>query len=414
MHHGYKVVLCAFLVAVFAWGLGFYGVGVFVQMVQATHGWSAATVSSAVTLYYALGAGLIAFVAIPFERFGSRTVVLTGAAALAAGSLWLANLAALWQLYAAFALMAMGWACMSGAALNLIVAPWFERNRGLAISIAFNGASVGGIVVVPALIFFIVHYGSATGVLLICVAMAAVLVPAVLRWLHRSPASIGLGPDGVPLATPECHGPAAAPVVRTAVSIRSWHFASLSLPFALGLMAQVGVLTHQVSFLRPVLGAAGAGWAVSLTTAAAISGRLIVGLFVDRVNRRLVAGGNFLMQACALGVLAFGSGPAVLYLGCLVFGLGVGNMTSLPSLIVQVEFPKAAFGRLVGAAIAINQFTYAFGPTLVGWLKDRTGGYPAGLLACAGLLVLACCVIVGGRALVQTAPPAASPVPQSA
>ena len=29
MYHGRKVVACAFLIAVFGWGFGFYGLGVF-------------------------------------------------------------------------------------------------------------------------------------------------------------------------------------------------------------------------------------------------------------------------------------------------------------------------------------------------------------------------------------------------
>ena len=42
-----------------------------------------------------------------------------------------------------------GWAATSGAALNAIVAPWFDRDRPKAMSMAFNGASVGGILFAP-------------------------------------------------------------------------------------------------------------------------------------------------------------------------------------------------------------------------------------------------------------------------
>ena len=64
----------------------------------------------------------------------------------------------------------------------------------------------------------------------------------------------------------------------------------------------------------------------------------------------------------------------VLYLGCVVFGLGVGNMTTFPSLIVQVEYPKEHFRRVVSLIVAINQFTFAFGPALLG--GPGTGGAP--------------------------------------
>ena len=164
--------------------------------------------------------------------------------------------------------------------------------------------------------------------------------------------------------------------------MRTWHFWSVALPFALGLTAQISVIIHQVSFLRPTLGAAGAAWAVSLTSVCAVLGRLAVGLFVDRVNRRAVIAGNFLLQATSIVLMLSGPRPALLYVACAMFGLGVGNTTSLPSVIVQAEFPRAAFGQVVSTIIAINQFTYSFGPGLLGWLRDGFGSYDA---AFAGL-----------------------------
>jgi MFS family permease len=97
-----------------------------------------------------------------------------------------------------FPLMATGWAAMSGAALNVIVAPWFERRRGLAISIAFNGAAVGGVLLVPALVFLIGRIGFRPAVLSLVALMVAVLTPLVLWLLARGPEAVGLAPDGDP------------------------------------------------------------------------------------------------------------------------------------------------------------------------------------------------------------------------
>ena len=96
--------------------------------------------------------------------------------------------------------------------------------------------------------------------------------------------------------------------------------------------------------------------------------------------------GNFLLQAASVVLLLSGPRPMLLYVACAMFGLGVGNTTSLPSVIVQAEFPKAAFGRVVSTIIAINQFTYAFGPGLLGWLRDGFGSYHASLAACLVLV----------------------------
>ena len=398
MYQGWKVVGCAFLIAVFGWGFGFYGIGVFLAELVERHGWATGSVASAVTVLYLVGAILIAFIGSAFERFGPRRVVLAGMSAMGAAAIALTWITQPWHLYLVFPLMAMGWAAMSGAALNVIVAPWFERRRGLAISIAFNGAAVGGVLLVPALVFLIGRIGFEPAVLALVALMVAVLTPLVLWLLARGPEAHGLGPDGDPPAARTAAPKAAGAATPRREFMRTWHFWSVALPFALGLTAQISLIIHQVSFLKPTLGTGGAAWAVSLTSVCAVLGRLVVGSFVDRVNRRAVIAGNFLLQASAIGLMLSDPGPVPLYVACAMFGLGVGNTTSLPSVIVQAEFPKAAFGQVVSTIIAINQFTYSFGPGLLGWLRDGFGNYHAALAGCLALQLAAVAILLAGGA----------------
>jgi MFS family permease len=168
---------------------------------------------------------------------------------------------------------------------------------------------------------------------------------------------------------------------------------TISIPFALGLTAQVGFLTHQVAFLAPTIGTVAAGWAVSLTTFAAVVGRIATGLFVDRVDRRAVSCANFLVQVAAMGILMSTASMPALLAGCVLFGLALGNVVSLPGLIVQQEFPQRDFARVISMIIAINQFTFAFGPGLLAWLQHGQGTYTPALLACL-LMQAAAAVIV--------------------
>jgi len=72
----------------------------------------------------------------------------------------LAFVDALWQLYAAYLVMALGWTTMSIGAITNIVSLWFSSKRGLAISLALTGASCGAICIVPSLIAQIGAFGS--------------------------------------------------------------------------------------------------------------------------------------------------------------------------------------------------------------------------------------------------------------
>jgi len=147
--YGWNVVGATFVMALLSFGLGFYGLSVYVASLQRLHGWSASAVSAPVTLYYVAGAILTAAMSDLYERFGPRLVVTVGSAAMAAGVAGLGVVSQPWHLYPAFLVMSVGWGAMSGAAINVILAPWWQRRRGLAVSIAFNGATLGGVLVTP-------------------------------------------------------------------------------------------------------------------------------------------------------------------------------------------------------------------------------------------------------------------------
>ena len=67
--YGWNVVAATFVMALFSFGLGFYGLSVYVATLQRIHGWSASAVSAPVTVYYVAGALLTMVIGAAFERF---------------------------------------------------------------------------------------------------------------------------------------------------------------------------------------------------------------------------------------------------------------------------------------------------------------------------------------------------------
>jgi MFS family permease len=259
LYHGWLVVVAAFLVALFGFGLGFYGPGIYLVALKARHGWSIAELSSVITTYYVLGASLLFFgVGSLFERYGARKVLSVGIVAMSMGLVLLTRVARLWQVYAAFVLMSVGWATMSGAAINIIVAPWFERRRGLAVSWALNGASAGGVIIAPVLTFLATRYSFGLALGALVGSMLAILMPVVLLVLRPRRVDECDPPDRDIAASPS---PAEAEQFQLAPILCSGRFISISLPFALGLTAQVGFFTHQMAFRSPTIGTVAAGWA---------------------------------------------------------------------------------------------------------------------------------------------------------
>lgn len=388
---GWRVVGTAFAMALFGWGFGFYGHAVFLAELQRLHGWPTGLIAGASTAYYLVGAVLVAFVADAIERLGTRRFVLGGIACMAASVALIPLVAAPWQLYAAYLLMALGWAGLGLGAITNLVGLWFRARRGMAISLALNGASCGGIVLAPLMVLAIAQWGFGPALWGASAAMLLTLVPLTLAFLGHPPA----------LAPPAAAGqgvPQAAPVrIGKAQALRSLGFWTVAGPFALALTAQVGFIVHQIAFLSPVVGRGAAGWAVAITTTMAVVGRVGLGLVIDRLPQRAASAAAFLSQAAALAVMTQTDNAGVLLAASAVFGFSVGNLITFPALIIQREFEAASFGTLIALSTAVAQFTYAFGPGIVGLLRDLAGDYGPALWLCAGLDLAAAAVILSRR-----------------
>ncbi|MBI3513391.1 MAG: MFS transporter [Proteobacteria bacterium] len=384
----WPAVLACFCSAVVAWGFGFYGQSVFLAALQASQGWSTSLIASATTTYYLAGAVLIALTPDLIERCGPRAVIIGGALVLAAGALALSRATAPWQLYAANLVMAAGWATTSSTTITNTLAQWFDRRRGLAISLALNGASAAGFTVAPALVHLAQRYDLPTAVEIVAAGLLAILIPTVLFGLGGAPSQAGRATGARPVPAFGRHAALASPRFRTVAAF-----------YALALVAQVGFIVHMVAFLTPRLGATGAASAVAAASLAAMLGRIAFGFVIDRMNQRRAAALSVASQAVGIAaMLLWPDAPAVLYGGAILFGLSVGNVITFPALIVQREFPAHAFGTVVGLANAIAQFTFAFAPALLGVVHDLAGGYAPALALCIAAQLAAAAFVLRGSA----------------
>jgi MFS family permease len=324
--------------------------------------------------------------------------VLLGIAALALSMMLLAWATAPWQLYAAFILMSLGWIGMGTIVIATVVSLWFVRRRGLAISLAFTGASTGGIVVTPLLVFLVERFGFPAAMLTGTAIMVAVLVPVTLAWV--GPPSSGISAkarigDSSQTQTSSAPGDLSAPGdMSRAKLMRSMAFWTISIPFALALVAQIGFIVHQIALLEPKIGRASAGFAVSVMTFMAIAGRLGLGMVVDRLDPRLVTSACFVSQAAALLTILHSDTVPIVLAACAVFGFSVGNLITLPPLIIHREFSAASFVVVMGLSNAVSGTIGALGPALIGLVRSWRGDYDTALALCIGLELVAAVIVI--------------------
>ncbi|MDP3163163.1 MAG: MFS transporter [Reyranella sp.] len=399
--YGWRVVAACFVIAAFAWALGLFGSSVYLQAVTSAYGWPVAEVASAITLFFLVSALVQRAVGRSVDRWGPRPVLSLGAASMCLGVGLVGQASAPWQLYPCFVLIGIGWSTLSTTGITATVAPWFERHQGRSMTLAIMGASVGAIAGVPLLLLAVATLGLGCGLVVVGSVAAAVLLPLVWRTLRfRGPADIGLRRDGDVPAVDD--SPAAPPAVASRRGNGRVLLWSAAAGFALALTVQIGFITHHVALAEPLLGTAGAGLLVSATGVTALIGRLVLARIVDRVDVRRLACVVMSVQTVALLAVAAWPTAPVLVLASLVYGYGIGHVTTLGPVVVRREFGAAAFGATYGSAATVIQLTSAFGPALFGLLRDGFGGYGPGLAIAAvttsiGFLMLLAGGWIGNR-----------------
>ena len=397
---GWKVIAAACVIATCAFGFGYFGPAVFLDVLHTQHGWPVSLISAAITVHFLVSALLVPYLPDAHDRFGIAPVTLAGVAVLLVGVLgWSLAVDRRGNCSSQRCRVVTGWAATSGAAIVAMVSPWFDRRRALGLGLALNGASIGGILFAPLWVFVI-----SVDRLRQAAVLFGVATLAITRTVDLAISAADAGKSGVG-AGRRCRAIRGASAPRRANprprasphSCESRPFVTLSIAFALGLFAQVGITAHIVTRLAPLVGADYAAGAISLQTACAMLGRVFLGALLGRADRRFVAAGNFAVQACGVSLLAVGSTAIVLVPGCILFGLGIGSLLLLPPLIAQRDFAPIDVPRVVALVTATNQAVLAFAPAALGVLRELSGSYALPFLTAAGIQLLAGVIVVLGR-----------------
>jgi MFS family permease len=396
--YGWRIVAACMTVNMFGNALGLFGAGVYLKALSETRGWPLGQISGGVTLFLLTSAALMLPVGKTIGRFGPKPIVVVGAVSMAASVLGIGLARSIVEVYAAFAIMGIGWASLSATAIAAMLAPWFERHQGRAVSLASLGASLGGIVGVPVLLFGIAEIGLTLTTLVAAMTILGVLLPIAGFVLKRSPGEMGLFPDGTPSATMPKQQSRAWTVRAAARTPALW---TVTAAFSIAMFVQIGFLTHQVAFLSSALSPGLVATTASATAIAALIGRLCLARYVDRIDQRVLSAAVFALAAASLCALGWLPAKWVLVAGCLIFGLTVGNISILSAIIVRREFGAVSFGAVFGVASSIIQFATAFGPSFYGALREASLSYQSPLLIAAALDLVAAMIVLAGRSRVS-------------
>lgn len=361
-----------------------------------------ATMLSVHVLIYGIMAPITGYLV---DRRGPRKTMITGAILLSLGlalSHW-AN--RLWHFWISFGLISGMGLCMIGAVpFTTVIRNWFERKRGLALSLLFLGSG-GAFGCYPAVAWLIDRTGWRNTFLIEALILAGIMIPLIMFVVRYHPRDMGLFRDGIPEAqngppTPAkslmrvVDSPWASVDWTLARAARTGRFWLLCLTtFSLWGILQSVLQTHHIAFAidmgypkfyaSSVLSLFGLTYAVG-SLSSSVS---------DRIGREITVTIGTTIGISGMFILLLirdTSHPWMLYYYAI--SLGVSNGLCSPTIAASIMdiFQGPKVGSIVGAVWFAFAIGGTIGPWLGGWLFELNGNYFLAFIVAMVLFVVAC------------------------
>jgi predicted MFS family arabinose efflux permease len=257
-----------------------------------------------------------------------------------------------------------------------VVSRWFDRRRGLALSLMMVGMGLGAIIMPAVAQRLVALFGWRHAYSLFGLAILLVPLPVVVAFLKERPEIMGLLPDGAAVA----HIATPIQVDEEGLTVRE----ALRTPEFWSLACALGLVTASVHACFIHLPAIVTDRGSTAQTAAFVSSLFGVGLLCGRVGCGYLMDQFFAPRVAALFFTCVAIGAAILatahsiWFSCvasLLVGLGIGAEVDIIAYLTTRYFGLRSFGELFGWLWAVFGVSGGIGAYLMGVGFDKTGSY---------------------------------------
>jgi MFS family permease len=407
VYYGWVLVLTLAITETTSWGVLYYSFGVFVGPMQQELGWS----RGALTLAFSLALAVSGVAGLPagrwLDRHGSRLLMTTGSCVAPLLVLAWAGVHHLAVFYLIWAAIGVAMAAVLYEPAFVVVATWFSRHRGRALTVLTFLAGFASVIYIPLAGRLVEAQGWRGALVILAAILAAGTIPFHALVLRRRPQDLGLLPDGGPASGSRLPGDAARPAapesdtssVELREAVHGSAFWWLTAAFSLNALGAIALTIHLVPYLTD----RGYDFGFATTMAGlvgimALPGRLIFTPLGDRFPRGLVTACIFLLQALAIAALVLGQGSAAVVAFVALFGAGFGAITPARVSLLAEFYGPAHFGSIAGFLGLFLTGARAVAPVGAGVWYDVSGSYtPVLWTLCAVSAVSAGAVVFAER-----------------
>lgn len=263
--------------------------------------------------------------------------------------------------------------------VSMVITNWFEKQRGLAMSIAMAGIGVGGTIFSPIVTKLLTAYGWRMTYRIMAVVVLVIALPAAFFLVRKTPEEMGLEPYG--------HGesPAAAqktPAKKTRELTLSVSESKGKLFFWLMIVGMLlnglinsGALGQFPPAIEELHGAEVQAVIISIYSMVGIFGKIVLGWLNDKFGTVISTVLGCSAFAVSFIFMLMGSNVTMLYIMAVLFGLGDAIGTVTPPLVTSAVFGTQKYGEAYGIANSFTQIGLTFGSLMVAAIYDASGTY---------------------------------------
>ena len=382
----FPILLAAFIILFIAFSFGLFSLPVFYPVLTKAFKWNRAQAAGGGSIVLLLIGVLGPLIGKLADKYSPKAVVLAGMCVGAFALALLSRTGSLGEFYLYCVVLGIGTAAVSLVPTSMLIAPWFSRQRGLAIGVINAAVGVGGFVA-PNLTRSMIQSYSFSGAFLGLAACMLIPFIATLA-LVRTPDK----------ATQPLR---AAPRFGKAGAVMSmplfWVF-GLSLFFAAHTLT--GIQQHLVLYLTGQgASPARAAFALSLLLGSSAIGKIIGGWVADEYSTRVSMMVSIVCLVAGIaGLLAVAPASDLVYAAAAVFGLGYGGVFNAPPLFAFEYFGTERVGAILGFFIMFFGLGTSSGGLVAGYLYDITHRYVTSfsfdMASCSVAFVL---LLIAGR-----------------
>jgi MFS family permease len=407
LFYGWYVLAASFFILFLNSG-GRNVIGVMVKPMADEFGWSRGAISAAVFVNLAVYALASIITGRLYDRYGPKWVIVWSSILFSAGFALMSTMHSLWQFILYYGILnAAGLGGITVPIFGSIIGNWFEKRRGLAVSLALAGGCLGQFALVP--VFSTLVIGSGWRVTGLWIAGLSLVLNLVLAFgvVRGDPADFGLAPYGAGAASGgapgDGAGSAALALAATSAGPRPAPSGAGALP---GLTLSEALRTRSLWMLTIIMFVCGGGdylvtthliamatdYGISAGTGAAMlawlgllamGGVLLTGPAVDAIGNKIPIAVTFLLRVALFVALFVFKEPASFWIFSLGFGLTFLVTALLTPTLVANLYGVTHLGFISGFITTVHMFGGGLWTYLGGVLFDESGDYDLALVVAA-------------------------------